>query len=89
LNGRLFSNGGVAGMTTPGEMRLSSDALKAIANGINSNQNISMSMRTPSKPAATTSQQRVFVDISLNQNAAEIINAQLREGQNLGTINPV
>ena len=82
-----FKNGGVAGMTSPGEMRLSQDALKAIANGVNTGNNNAMPVRhISSKSTSQTSQQRVGVDLFLNENLAEFVTAKQREGQNLNTL---
>ncbi len=85
-----FQEGGLVGATEPGEMRLSRNALQAIANGVNTSNNNTTSVRHISKKSTTqASSQKVGVEIYMNGNAAEIINAQLREGKNLGTIIPV
>lgn len=89
-----FQKGGVPGFVEPGEMRLSKNALSAIAGGINMSQNISSVSSRPSvQRSSATNQggvqkQIVGVEISLNDNAAEVINAQIREGNQLGTMKP-
>lgn len=89
-----FQGGGVVGMTEPGEMRLSRKALSAIADGVSMSKGAQANGMNPSIRSSGSSggrssiMDRLIVELSMNDNAAEVINAQIREGKQLGTLKP-
>lgn len=82
-----FQNGGIVGMTSPGEMRISQDALKAIASGMKMSNNSAMPMRSISRSSSTKIEKQIVgIELSMNQNLAEFVTVKQREGKNLGTM---
>lgn len=87
-----FQDGGIVGAVEPGEMRLGKKALSVIAGGMSQNVRPMPAgptiRKTMPKPQSGAQRQTISVEITMNENAAEVINAQIREGDILGTINP-
>jgi hypothetical protein len=81
-----LKKGGVVGMVEPGEMRLSKNALQAIAGGINSSRNVDQIQIQPgSRSVSTTSTKTIIgVEIDIAPGAIDFITAKQREKTILG-----
>jgi hypothetical protein len=82
-----FADGGIVGMTTPGEMRVSQDALKALAYGANTSNNNTMTIKNVGGGSSSQQpvQKQVF-ELVMNDNLAEFVTVKQREGKNLNTM---
>jgi TP901 family phage tail tape measure protein len=88
-----FQDGGVVGMLAPGEGRISQDALKSLSDSLNMSQNVGAMRMSPSMSRSASNQgvQKtvVGVELTMNDNLAEFVNAKIREGDRLNTIRAV
>ncbi len=82
-----FKNGGVPGMVSPGEMRMSKKALSAIASGVNMSKTAGPVARPSMSRVSSggTTKSIVGVEIGIAPDAIDIITARQREKSILNT----